>query len=200
MRPIDMQNDPRRAQFDHFRTFSNPYASVTVQCDITPLKDRRPFFLTVLYCAVQAANSVKELRRRIIGDQVVEFDTCLSSHTVALPNESYCYCELDCNKPFAEYLPYALDAVEKAKAASSLEDQHPEKLFFVSSLPWLSFTGLHHPVPREPDSNPRITFGKAYEKDGKYLIPVDLTVHHALADGIHIAKFFEAFEENCRLL
>ncbi len=200
MRVVDMQNDPRRAQFDYFRTFANPYASVTVQCDITPLRGRKPFFLTVLYCAIQAANSVRELRRRIVGEQVVEFDACLSSHTVALPDESYCYCELDCDKPFEDYLPYAMEAVEKAKVAQSLDDQQPEKLFFVSSLPWLSFSGLHLPVPQEPDSNPRITFGKAYEKDGRYLIPVDLTVHHALADGIHIAKFFEAFEENCRRL
>ncbi len=200
MRFVDMQNDPRKAQFDYFRTFSNPYASVTVQCDITPLRDRKPFFLTVLYCAIQAANSVKELRRRIVDGQVVEFDTCLSSHTVALPDESYCYCELDCDQPFDEFLPYAIEQVEKAKSAQSLEDAHPERLYFVSSLPWLSFSGLHLPVPANPDSNPRITFGKAYEKDGKYWMPIDLTVHHALADGIHIAKFFENFEEACRRL
>lgn len=200
MRIIDMQNDPRRAQFEYFRTFANPYASVTVQCDITPLKVRKPFFLTVLYCAIQAANAVPELRRRILGDQVVELESCLSSHTVALPDESYCYCELDCDKPLNEFLPYALAEVEKAKTAQSLEDAHPERLFFVTSLPWLSFSSIHLPVPQSADSNPRITFGKVYEKDGKYYIPVDLTVHHALADGIHIAKFFQKFEENCRTI
>lgn len=200
MRIIDKKNDPRRAQFEYFRTFLNPYASVTVNCDITPLKGRKPFFLTVLYCAVNAANSVAELRRRIVGDQVVEFENCLSSHTVALPDETYCYCEIDCSKPFAEYLPYAEAAVEKAKASPSMDDAEPEKLYFVSSVPWMSFTSLSLPVPNPPDSNPRITFGKAFEQDGKYLLPVNLTVHHALADGIHIAKFFAALEENAKNL
>ncbi len=200
MRIIDMKNDPRRSQFEYFSTFGNPYVSLTVPCDITPLKDRRPFFLSVLYCAVRAANSVPELRRRIVGDAVVEFENCLSSHTVALPDETYCYCELDCGKPFDEFLPYALAEIEKAKVAPSMEDEEPQRLFFVTSVPWLSFTSIRLPTPTPADSNPRITFGKAYEQDGKYLMPVDLTVHHALADGIHMAKFFQAFEQNCNAL
>ena len=200
MHIVDMQNNPRRAQFEYFRTFANPYASVTVNCDITPLKGRKPFFLTVLYCAINAANSVAELRRRIDGDQVIEYENCLSSHTVALPDESYCYCELDCSMPFDEYLPYAQAAVERAKAEPSLDDGDPAKLFFVSSVPWLSFSAVSLPVPSPADSNPRITFGKAFEQDGKFLIPLNLTVHHALADGIHIAKFFEAFDQNVQAL
>ena len=198
MRIIDMQNDPRRSQFEYFSKFTNPYVSVTVQCDITPLKDRKPFFLTVLYCAIQAANSVPELRRRIVGETVVEYAHCISSHTVALPGDSYCYCELDCDKPFDEFLPYATAQVEKAKASASMDDGDPSRLYFVSSVPWLSFSGIRLPTTTPADSNPRITFGKAYEQDGKYLIPVDLTAHHALADGIHLAKFFQAFEQKCK--
>lgn len=200
MKVIDMNHDPRRSQFEYFKTFGNPYVSLTVPCDITPLKGRKPFFLTVLYCAINAANSVKELRRRIVGEQVIEFENCLSSHTVALPDESYCYCEIDCAKPFDEYLPYAISQVEKAKANPTMDDGDPTRLYFVSSAPWVSFTSIHVPLPTPADTNPRITFGKAYEQDGKYMIPVDLTVNHALADGIHLAKFFKAFEEHCRNL
>lgn len=200
MKTIDMTNDPRRAQYEYFRTFANPYASVTANCDITRLRrtvleNGWPFFLTALYCAVNAANSVPELRRRIKGDTVVEYETCISSHTVSLPNGSYCYCELDCSRPFAQYLPYAQAEVEKAKTKQQLDDgEDPDRLFFVSSLPWVSFTGISLPVPNPADSNVRITFGKFFEQDGKILMPVNLTVHHALADGIHIAKFFEEFE------
>lgn len=200
MKTVDMTNDPRRAQYEYFRTFANPYASVTANCDITRLRrtvleNGWPFFLTALYCAVNAANSVPELRRRIKGDTVVEYETCISSHTVSLPNGSYCYCELDCSRPFAQYLPYAQAEVEKAKTKQQLDDgEDPDRLFFVSSLPWVSFTGISLPVPSPADSNVRITFGKFFEQDGKILMPVNLTVHHALADGIHIAKFFEEFE------
>lgn len=195
-----MTADPRRKLFEYFQTFANPYTSVTVPCDITPLRGCKPFFLHLLYCAVRAANSVAELRRRIVDGRVVEFDTCPSSHTVALADGTYCYCELNCDKPLAEFLPYAQAEVERAKSAACLDDAEPDALFFVTSLPWLSFTSVSLPTPNPADSNPRITFGKAYEQDGRYLVPVNLTVNHALVDGLAMARFFQTMEENCRNL
>ena len=200
MRIIDMTNDPRRRQFEMFRGFASPYASVTANCDITRLRQTVlengwPFFLTVLYCAINAANDVPELRRRIKDGQVVEYDNCLSSHTVALPDGSYCYCELDCAKPFAQYLPYAQAAVEKAKQSRSFDDgEDPARLFFVSSIPWVSFTSVELPVPNPPDSNVRINFGKFFEQGEKVLLPLNISVHHSLADGIHMAQFSQNFE------
>ena len=201
MKIIDMTNDPRRRQFAYFRHFSNPYASMTVNCDITHLRQTVlengwPFFLTVLYCAVNAANDVPELRRRIRGDQVVEYENCISSHTVAMPDGTYCYCELDCRMPFAQYLPYAQAEVEKAKRSCSLDDgEDPARLFFVSSMPWVSFTSVTGPVPDPPDSNVRINFGKFFEQGDRILLPLNISVHHALADGIHVARFYENFEK-----
>ena len=40
VRQIDLSNDPRRAQFDYFRNFRDPYVSVTVPVDITRLRER----------------------------------------------------------------------------------------------------------------------------------------------------------------
>ncbi len=205
-RVVDMTDDPRRAQFDYFRGMADPYFSVTVPCDITPLRaaveaNKLPFFLTLLHCAVNAANDVPQLRRRIRDGAVVEYDRCLSSHTVALENGSYCYCTLDCTKPLAEFLPYAETAVARAVAAPALDDgDDPDELFFVSSLPWLRFTALTLPVPNPPDSNVRLTFGKFYEQDGKTLLPLDIKVNHALADGRHIAAFFDAFAQRMEAL
>lgn len=198
-RVVDLADDPRRAQFDYFRTMVNPYLSVTVPCDITPLRaavkaKKLPFFLTLLHCAINAANDVPQLRQRIKNGAVVEYDRCFSSHTVALENGSYCYCTLDCAKPLAEFLPYAAARVKQAVAAPSLDDgDDADRLFFVSSLPWLSFTALTLPVPNPPDSNVRLTFGKFYEQDGKTFLPLNVTANHALVDGLHLAQFFDAF-------
>lgn len=101
------------------------------------------FFLAMLYAAVRAANGVPELRQRIRGDQVVEYDRCPSSHTVALPDGTYCYCSLEVDRPFREFLPYAAAEQERVKAAPTLEDgEDGESLFFVSCVPWLSYTAL----------------------------------------------------------
>lgn len=200
---LDLINDPRRAHFAYFRTMANPYLSVTANCDITALREKTvreslPFFLSLLYCAIGAANAVPELRRRIRGEDAVEYDRCDSSHTVSLPDGSYCYCRLDCAMPFAEFLPYAQAEVERVKAAPDIDDgEDGDSLFFVSSLPWISFTGLSLPTPSPADSNPRITFGKFFPQEGRILLPVNLTVHHALVDGLHAARFFAELERRC---
>ncbi len=199
MRIIDMTQSPRRGQYEYFRTLQNPHVSLTANCDITHLyqvtKERGyPFFLTLLHCVIGAANAVEEFRRRIRGQEVVEYENCISSHTVALPDGGYCYCELDCSRPLEEFLPYAQREVERSKENASLEDgEEAGRLYFVTSVPWVSFTSIHLPVAGADDSNPRITFGKYFRQEGKLLLPLGLQLHHGLVDGAHIARFFEEF-------
>ena len=203
---VDLSRDPRRDQFAYFQTLANPYVGVTVQVDVTELAERCrergvSFFLAVLYAAVRAANAVPELRRRIRGDRVVEYDRCPSSHTVALPDGTYCYCRLEADRPFGEFLPYAAAEQARVKEAPSLEDgEDGESLFFVSCVPWLSYTALTQPTPTPADSNPRITWGRWHRKEGRTLLPMTLLANHALVDGIHIARFYQNLAEQLRMV
>jgi chloramphenicol O-acetyltransferase type A len=45
------------------------------------------------------------------------------------------------------------------------------------------------------DSVPRIAWGRFEEKNGKYLLGMNLEVNHRLIDGIHIAQFHDAFQK-----
>jgi chloramphenicol O-acetyltransferase len=45
------------------------------------------------------------------------------------------------------------------------------------------------------DSAPRITFGKITETHGRATMPVSIHVHHALADGMHVAQSVEQLEQ-----
>ena len=197
---IDMTRDPRREQFAYFRTLANPYVGVTVNVEVTALVDwaRRTgssFFLTFLYAAVRAANDVPELRRRIRGGAVVEYDDCPSSHTVALPDGTYCYCRLAADRPLADFLAYAAAEQDRCRAAPSLEDgEDAEGLLFVSCVPWFSYTALTQPTPVPADSNPRITWGRYFPQEGRTLLPVTLLANHALVDGVHIARFYQALD------
>lgn len=199
-RVIDMEQDPRREQYDYFRSLANPYVGVTVNVDVTALLEwtkanHSSFFLSFLYATVRAANSVPELRRRIRGEQMVEYANCPSSHTVALGNGSYCYCQLEVNRTLEDFLAYAAEAQDYARDHPTLEDgEDGESLFFVSCVPWLSYTSMIQPVPVPADSNPRITWGKYFRQGEQTLMPVTLLAHHALVDGIHIARFYEALD------
>lgn len=199
-RLLDMTQDPRRAQFDYFRTLANPYVGLTVPVDVTALRawterTGSSFFLCCLYAIVRAANSVPELRRRIRDGQAVEYDCCPSSHTVALESGAYCYCTLTADLLLEDFLPYAAAAQERAKAAPTLEDgEEAESLLFLSCIPWLPYTAIVQPTPVPADSNPRITWGRYEEQGGRLRMPVSLLAHHALVDGIHIARFYQALE------
>ena len=203
---LDMERYPRRAQFDYFRTLAYPYVGVTVNVDITDylsgIKRRgAPSFLSFCWCAVRAANAVPAFRQRIRGEGIAEYNFCPGSVTLALPDESYCYCTLPEAERFEEWLPQAQAAKEAALSAASLSDgADGESLLFLSSLPWMSYTALVQPVPYPADSNPRISWGKYFTQEGRTLLPVSTLCNHALADAKQLAAFYEELERELAAL
>ena len=200
-RTIDLASYKRRNHFEYFNSFAYPYVGTTANVDISALLDRikgekLPFFLSACYCAARAANTVPELRQRIRRGEIIEFDRCRVSHTLALEDGTYCYCTLEDAPGFYAYVAAGRRAQEEAKRLASIAEDPEEVLekFFVSSIPWLSYTSLVQPVPVPADSNPRITFGKFFSQGGKTLLPVSLLCNHALVDGVHIAAFYQAME------
>lgn len=198
---LDMDDFPRRAHFEYFSGLAYPYVGTTANVDITDAlkrikEEKLPFFLTICYCAVRAANGVPELRQRIKEGRIVEFDQCRVSHTVALEDGTFCYCALENVPDFYGYLEAGKEAQAAAKARASIREDIEDVLdkYFVSSLPWLSYTALIQPVPSPADSNPRITFGKYFTQGDRVMLPVSLLCNHALVDGLHIAAFYQNME------
>lgn len=202
---IDMNNYARRAHFDYFRSLAYPYVGVTAEVDITDFRRVTKqkgcnFFHSFLWCASQAANMIPEMRQRQRGDQIVEYDFCMTSHTVARADETYVYCDLNANCAYLDFLPYAESEQKMAQAGGDIDRTPAEEegLLFISTMTWLSHTALIQPVPVPADSNPRITWGKFFEREGKMLIPVSLLCNHALVDGRHIARFYENLNAKLR--
>lgn len=198
-RTLDMSNYGRRAHFEYFSSMANPYMGLTVELDITDflakIRERKyPFFLSFLWCVTRAANSVPELRRRIEGGGIVEFDACRTSHTLSLSDGTYCYCQLSADRPLEDYLEYAAAEQESSRRERSLDDSNGLDLYFISTLPWLSYTALVQPTPTPADSNPRLTWGRWFERGGRTLLPFTALCNHALVDGVHLAQFFDALK------
>lgn len=203
--PVDMTTYARKAHFDYFRSLAYPYVGVTAEMDITDFRRATKqhgcnFFHSFLWCAAQAANMIPQLRQRQAGDGIVEYDFCMTSHTVAREDETYVYCDLDANRPYLDFLPYAEKVQQAAVAGGDINRtaEEEEGLLFISCMTWLSHTALTLPSPIPADSNPRITWGRFFERDGKTLIPVSLQVNHALADGLHISRFYTFLEQKLR--
>ena len=201
---IDMDHYPRKAHFDYFRSLPYPYVGTTVNADVTGVlrysrRRGRSFYLTFLHAAALAADSVPELRRRIRGNGIAEYAECPTSHTEMTAGGTYCYCTLRHHMNLDSYYRQAEEARAACRSGGITEDEDVERMYFVSTLPWLHYTALIQPVAAGDESNPRITWGR-YETDaaGRTVMPVTLLVHHALADGIHLAAFYERLAEQIR--
>ena len=105
---INMADDPRSGQFAYFRGMTFPFAGLTVEMDITDMmaaRGERPFFLSMLYAVVRAANAVPQLRRRLAEDgTVVEYDWCSPSYTAMKPDGVYVYCTVEGDMPYGTFI------------------------------------------------------------------------------------------------
>lgn len=204
---INMETYKRKSHFEYFNRLAYPYVGITANVNITePLNiikaKKLPFFLTICYCVSQAANQIEEFRQRIIENQIIEYDYCRTSHTVALNDGTYCYCDLNSDRSFEDYIRYAVCEQERAKQKNSIDESKEDALdkIFISTIPWISYTSLMNPTPVPADSNPRITWGKHFLQEHKILLPVSVLCHHALVDGLHISKFYELLNEQIAMI
>ncbi len=203
---LDLESYKRIQHFNYFKGMAYPYVGITTDVDITDfifhIKEKKyPFFLTFLWCVAKAANEIPELRQRIYKKGILEYENCGTSHTVAKEDGTYCYCALDCHKPLEAFISYAKEKQEVVKDQGDLKEEGSDSLglFFISSLPWLSYSALIQPTPFPADSNPRITWGKYDQKEGKTVLPVSILCNHALVDGRHISNFFAHLQEVLKL-
>ena len=195
---IDMESYPRRAHFDYFRSLQNPMLGVTVNVDVTALhalckQQEKSFYLAFMHAAALAANAVPELRRRIRDGGIVEYDVCGTSHVELKADGTYGYCTLYHDLPWPDYMAYAEQTRRACQASATIEeDDDVDGLYFITSLPWLSYTQLVQPTAGGDESNPRISWGRfAPDYRGRLMMPVTLLVHHGLADGLHVSQFYQ---------
>ncbi len=207
MKRIDMATYPRRDHFEHFYGMAYPYVGVTVEVDVTALltlcrEKGYSFYLMVLHAVALAADEVDEFRRRIDDGGIVEYDECPTSHTELKPDGTYAYCTLHHHMPLEVYLQRAEAARAAARESGSIEEEaEVQSMYFISTLPWLHYTQLIQPVACGDESNPRFTWGKYQQNaEGRMMMPLSVLVHHALADGVHIAKFYDEFEKQMKHL
>lgn len=202
MKYIDLSDYPRKSHFEFFRQMAYPYVGFTANVDVTNLINAARAlggspFLACLWAAANAANSVPELRQRIVEGRIAEFDHCDTAHTVAMPDKTFCNCRTDCRMELGEFLIYGKARQEEAMTHHgfvSTQDDETD-LIFLSCVPWIAFTQVIQPTPIPADCNPRIVFGKFLHEGERTLMPLAIQANHALVDGRHLGEFYQAFEE-----
>ncbi len=153
---------------------------------------------TIAWAVSKTANDLPPFRQRIRGDEIVEHDGVHPSFTVDTEvSEVFSFCEVKYNPDFSIFINDAIKRIELMKKGPSFEDEPGrDDYLFLSTIPWVSFTGITHAMNYHPhDSVPRITWGKYFDQQDKTMMPLSVQAHHALVDGQYVGKFFQKFEK-----
>jgi len=203
---LDLEGWPRRDAYEHFRAFDQPFFSLCVRVDAAPLRarlevlaepGRRSLSLALHFIALRLANEHEPWRWRIEGERVRIHPQVDASTTVLREDDSFGIARLPHQPGHAAFCRQAAAAMAAARQRGSLfEDTVADTaLIYFTTLPWLHFSSFSHARDRRrPDSIPRIAFGRIDPDGARAWLPVQIDVHHALMDGLHVGRWVQAFE------
>ncbi|MBU1145752.1 MAG: chloramphenicol acetyltransferase [Firmicutes bacterium] len=198
MKIIDVDSWHRKKHYNYYKDFDLPHFSITANVDITNLyhfakKNQTSFFATLLYYVMKVVNDIPELKYRIRGNEVILHDTIHPSYTVLANEDLFQFVTSTFTEDFQAFLHKVDQDIDYVKIHENLDDiPGKDDLIYISAIPWVTFTNLSHPFDtKHPDSIPRISWGKFFKENDRVIIPISLSAHHALCDGIHVGKFYQ---------
>ena len=142
-------------------------------------------------------NATEALRLRLRPEGVWCHAAVGLSTTVLRTDETFGFVVLRPRASFDEFEEDGRDVMTRARTEEALRTPVPgvDDLVYHSSLPWVRFTAFTNAVGRGDDCIPRLVFGRAVQDGARRRMPVAVEVHHALVDGLDVARFLERFEQ-----
>lgn len=201
-RELDIEKWPRKATYELFRDYEDPFFNITANLSVEPLyrfckKHGLSYSHAALFYSLETANEIPEFRTRLMDGKLIEFDRIHATQTILNDDKTFSFC-------YFEYLPDVFEfneagklAVEKYKRLKTFDVESDRiDLIYYSVIPWVSFTSFKHASRlNKSQTVPRIVFGKMFESGDGRQMPVSVELNHAVADGYHVGEFFRRFQK-----
>ena len=199
---IDLATWKRKDIFNLFKTYADPYFNTTFEVDVSNLYRQCrykgfSFFLCSLYLSNKAASSVEGFKLRFKKDQVVCYDKLDLGSTILLPDNTFTFCYFNYEKELTSFLKNGQKAIETLKSDGAFEPKDDkDDLIHYSVLPWIRLSSFKNARRGDPkDAIPKIVFGKVTDVGNKKMMPVNVELHHAMADGYDLGLYYEQFQK-----
>lgn len=190
----------RKGRFDFFESFENPLLNICYELE-TP--DFRPYckakglpvFHFFLYVVLQALDKVDNFKYRIYHEEIIKIDRFIGSYTVINDENQFNYTRFNNDPDLHQFIKNSLAARDTAmnspvllNTGADLSERDMKNYVFITSIPWLKFTSIEHPVFKFKSADiPGLAWGKFSDgAAGKLLIPFSVQAHHGFVDGFHI--------------
>lgn len=196
-----MENfEKRRDRFELFDSMESPLLNITFNLEVP---DFRPFckqndlppFHFFLFILFKSLMKVENFRYRIYQNEVIKIDRLIPSYTVMNEDQVLNFTRFEHSEDLKTFIERSLKSREEStksrKLLHSAEDFSEREIkdyVFITSIPWLDFTSIQHPVAKfESADIPSIAWGKfRSEANGKLMMPFSVQAHHGFVDGYHI--------------
>ncbi len=196
-------------RWEHFRHFFDECACAVSLCDDIDVTDLRracrdtgtSFYIAMLWCVTKTVNAHAEFRMTVTetGDDPYPmpavYDEVSPVHNVFHEDtETYTTLFTSWRPDFTVFAENCAVDMARAKRLNFMSIPCPENTFEASCVPWRHFTSVG--VSSEVYSlTPIIAWGGFKESDGRTRMPLSIQIHHAAADGFHLARFLNETEQ-----
>jgi chloramphenicol O-acetyltransferase type A len=208
---IDLAQGPRADAYAFYRSAHLPRWSLSTRVDVAPLLQALPAwarehipgltpFVAYHHAVLRAANAVPALRQRLVpGAGAVEWPQVDATPTVLRPDDSFAVARLPFASTLRAFAGPALAAIAAAQVPGGDWGIAPEPVgeLHMTTLPLVHFTHFSHArkvSPDEDDGTPAIALGAFQWEGERCWMPLNIEVHHALADGLHVGRFVQALQ------
>ncbi len=199
---INISTWNRKAHFEFFAAFEEPFFSITTPINVTIAYEKAkvlqiPFFVYYLYKTIAAINQVENFRYRIEEDEVVLYNEIDASATIMRQDKTFGFSYMKFNSDVQEFAKIAQKEIDRIQTTTGLfTREFPENIIHFSAIPWINFTGLTHARKYTiKDSSPKVSFGKIMTKNNKKTMAMTVSAHHGLVDGYHMGLFVEHLQK-----
>lgn len=204
--PLDLRSWSRGEVFWYFSHMAPTGYSLTVKLDITHMKAcleaaGMKFFPAYLWLVTKVLNEQMEFRIAEKDGQVGYYD-CLTPLYAHFHEEektfSLMWTEFD--EEFSVFYQNYLDNQntygQNKGVLSQVGQLPPPNAYTVSCVPWIPFEHFSvHSYESKPYYFPSIEAGKFQEENGRLMMPLSITCHHAATDGYHVSVFLDKLQK-----
>lgn len=177
--------------------------SMTVDTDVTKLVSfvrahGLKFYPAMMWAVSKAVNGRAEFRYGWKDGNLVRWDY-VSPYYADFHGEDERFVKLvtEYSGDLSEFHARFLADRERYKDLRAFDlKEIPPNTFDVSCLPWVRYSSFDiHVFDEGRYLAPVVTWGRFETENGKTVLPLSVNIHHAVADGWHLSRFFSDVQE-----
>lgn len=207
---IDIDTWSRKEHYLYYTKVLKIEFNMTAEIDVQKLlnfchENGYKFYPLMIYFVTKVLNKIENFRMfKDEQDNLCVWDQIIPNYTIFHEDDKiFSDCWSDFSENLNVFYNNIIDDMQffKDKTGISVKDNLPPNFYCISCIPWVSFSGYNSRVTNgEPAYFPIITIGKYAKNMTKIMMPINITVAHAVCDGYHVGLFFEYLQSEINAL